>query len=201
MHAVAVRLAAPAAKARYQAIEAATGVPWFVVAVIHEREAGGRWDRPLGWGDPLAHVSIHVPRGRGPFLDHPGDGPGHDAFYRGAVDALTNCARALTSGAMPYRCSPRMATGLKSAIPLLPIRSWKPISAIAPSVIAGSSGYLTSVVVTIKNALDISVQFYFAAFHPDRFVAPFSANCAAVGCKDQDSGFFHERLDPLLCLR
>jgi lysozyme family protein len=35
--AVAVRLAAPVAKTRYQAMEAATGVPWFVVAVIHAR--------------------------------------------------------------------------------------------------------------------------------------------------------------------
>jgi hypothetical protein len=52
--AVAVRLAAPVAKTRYQAMEAATGVPWFVVAVIHECEAGGRWDRQLGQGDPLA---------------------------------------------------------------------------------------------------------------------------------------------------
>ena len=50
VNAIAVRLAAPAAKARYQAIEATTGVPWFVVAVIHEREAGGRWDRQLGQG-------------------------------------------------------------------------------------------------------------------------------------------------------
>jgi lysozyme family protein len=40
-------------KARYQGIEAATGVPWFMVAVIHEREAGGRWNGHLGQGDDL----------------------------------------------------------------------------------------------------------------------------------------------------
>lgn len=90
---VAHKLTLPDAKSRYQAIEAATGVPWFVVAVIHEREAGGRWDRQLGQGDPLGpHASTHVPRGRGPFLTHPGDVPGNDAFHRGAIDALTNCA-------------------------------------------------------------------------------------------------------------
>lgn len=89
--AVASRLAAPAAKARYQAIEKATGVPWAVVAVIHEREANQNWNAQLGQGDPLNQVSRHVPRGRGPFLFHPGDVPGNDAFQRGAVDALMNC--------------------------------------------------------------------------------------------------------------
>lgn len=91
---VAGKLTALPAKARYQAIEATTGVPWFIVAVIHEREAGGppHWDRQLGQGDQLNQVSRHVPRGRGPFLNHPNDPPLQDAFYRGAVDALTNCA-------------------------------------------------------------------------------------------------------------
>lgn len=85
---VAARLAAPTAKAHYQAIEQATGVPWFVVAVIHERECSQNWTCQLGQGDPLDQVSKHVPRGRGPFHDH----DGHDAFHWGAVDALTNCA-------------------------------------------------------------------------------------------------------------
>jgi len=92
--ATAKRLTAPDAKARYLAIAAKTGVPWFVVAVIHEREAGGppHWDKQLGQGDPLAHVSIHDPAGRGPFFDHPADPPGEDAFYRCALDALIDCA-------------------------------------------------------------------------------------------------------------
>lgn len=87
LHLVAVRLCAPSAKAMYLRIQAETGVPWFVVAVIHEREAGGppHWDKHLGQGDPLAHKTIHEPAGRGPFL-------GDDAFYRGALDALHNCA-------------------------------------------------------------------------------------------------------------
>jgi lysozyme family protein len=92
--ATARRLTAPDAKARYLAIAAKTGVPWFVVAVIHEREAGGppHWDKQLGQGDPLAHVSIHDPAGRGPFFDHPADPPGQGAFYRCALDALIDCA-------------------------------------------------------------------------------------------------------------
>lgn len=88
---VAARLCAPEAKARYQEIEKATGVPWFVIAVIHEREADQDFNDQLGQGDPLNKISKHVPRGRGPFFNHPDDPPLQDAFYRGAVDALTNC--------------------------------------------------------------------------------------------------------------
>lgn len=88
---VAARLVAPAAKSRYQVISEATGVPWFVIAVIHEREASQDFSRQLGQGDPLNAPSRHVPRGRGPFFNHPSDPPGKDAFYRGAVDALQNC--------------------------------------------------------------------------------------------------------------
>lgn len=93
--AVVVRLTTAAAKFRYQAVSKAVwGTPdrWAVVAVIHEREAGGSWHAQLGQGDRLDEVSRHVPRGRGPFLDHPGDTPGNDAWHRAAVDALVNCA-------------------------------------------------------------------------------------------------------------
>lgn len=78
---VARRLAAAPAKVRYQIISQQTTVPWFIIAVIHEREASQRWDRQLGQGDPLDKVSIHVPKGRGPFSD----------FTSGAVDALVRC--------------------------------------------------------------------------------------------------------------
>lgn len=88
-------LCAPDAKARFMAIQDTTKVPWWVVAVIAEREAGGPpkcWHSQLSQGDPLGHVSVNVPAGRGPFLDHPTDTPLHDAFYRGALDALIDCA-------------------------------------------------------------------------------------------------------------
>ncbi len=88
---VAAKLVSPSAKARYQLISKATGVPWFIIAVIHQREAGGDWSAQLGQGDPLNQISRHIPRGRGPFFNHPNDPPGQDAFYRGALDALTNC--------------------------------------------------------------------------------------------------------------
>lgn len=89
---IAVAKSLLASKARYQLIEKATGVPWFIIAVIHEREAGGNFSRQLGQGDPLGSVSTHVPKGRGPFFNHPDDPPGQDAFYRAALDALIDCA-------------------------------------------------------------------------------------------------------------
>jgi lysozyme family protein len=39
----------------------------------------------LGQGDPLNKVTVHVPAGRGPFF-------GSDAWERGAIDALADCA-------------------------------------------------------------------------------------------------------------
>jgi lysozyme family protein len=71
-----------AAKARYQAVEAKTGVPWAVIAVIHERESSQNWWRSLAQGDPWDKVSVHVPAGRGPFR----------SWEEAAIDALVNCA-------------------------------------------------------------------------------------------------------------
>lgn len=79
---VAQRLVATPAKARYLAVQKRTGVPWFVIAVIHEREASQRWNTQLGQGDPLDRKSVHVPAGRGPF----------ETWEDGAYDALVNCA-------------------------------------------------------------------------------------------------------------
>jgi lysozyme family protein len=78
---VASRLVAAPAKSRYQAVEKLTGVPWYFIAVAHEREASQNWNTQLGQGDPLNHVSVHVPRGRGPFK----------TWEDGAVDALVHC--------------------------------------------------------------------------------------------------------------
>jgi lysozyme family protein len=70
-----------AARARYQAVSAKTGVPWFIIAVIHEREASQDWAGSLAQGDPWNRVSVHVPAGRGPF----------QSWEEAAVDALVNC--------------------------------------------------------------------------------------------------------------
>jgi lysozyme family protein len=70
------------AKARYQAVEAKTGVPWHVIAVIHERESSQNWTCSLAQGDPIDRPSTHVPTGRGPFK----------SWEAAAIDTLTNCS-------------------------------------------------------------------------------------------------------------
>lgn len=62
----AKRLVAPTAKARYQSVEAITGVPWWLIAGIHEREASQGWEKQLAQGDPLHQVSRNEPI-MGPF--------------------------------------------------------------------------------------------------------------------------------------
>jgi lysozyme family protein len=79
---VARHLVAPGHKSRYQAVSAKTGVPWAVIAVIHERECSQDWTGSLAQGDPWDGVSIHVPAGRGPFK----------SWEEAAIDALSNCA-------------------------------------------------------------------------------------------------------------
>ncbi len=71
-----------AAKDRYVAVEKLTGVPWFFIAVTHQRESSQNWSRSLAQGDPWNEVSTHVPAGRGPFK----------SWGEAAVDALVNCA-------------------------------------------------------------------------------------------------------------
>jgi lysozyme family protein len=79
---VAAQLVAPVAMAHYQAVSASTKVPWWVIAVIHERESSQNWKDSLAQGDPWNRVSTHVPRGRGPFT----------SWEQAAVDALENAA-------------------------------------------------------------------------------------------------------------
>lgn len=78
---VARHLVAPPAKTRYQAVSARTGVPWALIAVIHQRECSQDWSGSLAQGDPWNRVSVHVPAGRGPFR----------SWEDCAVDALVNC--------------------------------------------------------------------------------------------------------------
>lgn len=70
-----------AAKDRYIVVQNKTGVPWYVIALIHEREASQNFNTQLGQGDPLSRVSTHIPKGMGPYT-----GPG--AWERAAEDAL-----------------------------------------------------------------------------------------------------------------
>lgn len=76
---VARRLVAPSAKTRYVSVSGITGIPWWVIAVIHEREAGQAWWANIAQGDPWNSISTHKPRGRGPFK----------SWEEAAIDALT----------------------------------------------------------------------------------------------------------------
>jgi lysozyme family protein len=79
---VARHLVSPDVRSRYQAVAAKTGVPWPVIAVIHERECSQDWTGSLAQGDPWDRISVHVPAGRGPFK----------SWEEAAIDALNNCA-------------------------------------------------------------------------------------------------------------
>jgi len=80
--AVAGRLVAPQAKSIYQSVSSKTGVPWYFIAVVHQRESSLDWAGSLAQGDPWNRESVHVPAGRGPF----------NSWEDAAVDALVNCA-------------------------------------------------------------------------------------------------------------
>jgi lysozyme family protein len=76
---VAKRLVA--AKDRYLAVTARTGIPYPFIAVTHQRESSQNWSANLAQGDPWNQISTHVPADRGPFKSW------EDAAY----DALVNC--------------------------------------------------------------------------------------------------------------
>lgn len=65
-------------KDRYLPVAAKTGVPWHVIAALHERESDADFDTYLGNGEPLTRKTKLVPKGRGPFA----------SFEAGAIDAL-----------------------------------------------------------------------------------------------------------------
>lgn len=89
--ATAKKLMAPSRRPVYEEISKGvwqTPERWFIIAVAHEREGGGSFNTYLGNGQILGRMTTLVPKGRGPFFDHPDDAPLHDAFYRGALDAM-----------------------------------------------------------------------------------------------------------------
>ena len=67
-------------KARYQAIEMQTGVPWHFVGLAHYRESTLNFNKNLCNGQPLNMRTTIVPKGRGPYK----------SFEQSAVDSLVN---------------------------------------------------------------------------------------------------------------
>ncbi len=71
-----------AAKGIYSDVQQVTKVPWWFVAVVHERESSQNWMSSLAQGDPWDAVSTHFPAGRGPF----------HSWKEAAIDALMYCS-------------------------------------------------------------------------------------------------------------
>ncbi len=69
-------------RARYEAVTAKTGVPWYIIAVIHYREASYNFKTHLHNGNPLSAKTYEVPAGR-----PPGNPP--FTWEYSAIDALT----------------------------------------------------------------------------------------------------------------
>lgn len=66
---------------RYETVESATTVPWYVVAAIHNLESSLNFKTHLHNGDPLSARTTHVPKGR-PLGDPP------FTWEESAIDAL-----------------------------------------------------------------------------------------------------------------
>ena len=69
-------------KDTYRRVEGLSRVPWFVIAIIHNLEAGGDFTRHLHNGDPLTARTVHVPAGR------PSSGNPPFTWEQSAIDAL-----------------------------------------------------------------------------------------------------------------
>jgi lysozyme family protein len=81
--AVVTRIFDPLNLAQYQHVEARTGVPAYVVGIIHSLEASLSFTTHLHNGDPLTARTVHVPAGRPPTGNPPFQ------WFDSAIDALT----------------------------------------------------------------------------------------------------------------
>ena len=70
-------------KDRYEAVSRATGVPWHIIAIIHNLECSGNFGCHLHNGDPLRRRTVNVPAGR------PRTGNPPFTWEASAIDALT----------------------------------------------------------------------------------------------------------------
>lgn len=65
-------------RARYETVSRQTGVPWYVIGLLHNMECSLSFHKHLHNGDPLNEVTHNDPKGRGPFA----------TWEESAVDAL-----------------------------------------------------------------------------------------------------------------
>jgi lysozyme family protein len=69
-------------RARYEAVGSPLGIPWFVIALIHNMECSLNFNCHLHNGDPLMGRTVHVPAGR------PLNGNPPFSWEQSATDAL-----------------------------------------------------------------------------------------------------------------
>lgn len=69
-------------QSRYKTVEKNTGVPWYVVALIHNMEVSLRFDGHLHNGDPLSRRTVNVPANR------PSSGSPPFTWEESATDAM-----------------------------------------------------------------------------------------------------------------
>jgi lysozyme family protein len=70
-------------RTRYDKVEESLGVPWFVVAVVHNMESSANFTKHLHNGDPLTARTVQIPAGR------PKTGDPPFTWEESAADALT----------------------------------------------------------------------------------------------------------------
>jgi lysozyme family protein len=81
-------------KEKYDVVETKTGVPWYLVAALHYREASLNFKTCLHNGDPLPGPTKHVPKGRGPFKsweDAAIDALKYDGLDHIKFETITTC--------------------------------------------------------------------------------------------------------------
>lgn len=67
---------------RYDGVSRETGVPWYVIGILHSMECGFSFEKHLHNGDPLRRRTVQVPKGRPTTHDGP------FTWEESAVDAL-----------------------------------------------------------------------------------------------------------------
>ena len=71
-----------AGRERYKKVSSKTGVPWFIVGILHQIESGGSFDVHIHNGDPLTNRTVNMPAG------HPATGNPPFLWEDSAADAL-----------------------------------------------------------------------------------------------------------------
>lgn len=73
-------------RSKYEAVEAATQIPWYLIGILHQLESSGSFTKHLHNGDSLTARTVQVPKGR------PKHGTPPFTWVESAIDALDEVA-------------------------------------------------------------------------------------------------------------